>query len=88
MREDLGRRKRLKEIQILRKEIQAGWNNFQIRRNEIQIKCLAFLRRIEPFQGLTLTPRSKFAAVLPPSSPGLSLPPTRFGAAMLVRALL
>ncbi len=40
----------MKEIQIFRNEIQAGWNKFQIRRNEIQIECLAFLRRIEPFQ--------------------------------------
>ncbi len=31
-----------KEIQIFRNEIQAGWNKFQIRRNEIQIKILDF----------------------------------------------
>ena len=40
---------------ILRNEIQAQWNEFQIRRNEVQS---TFLRRIEPFQGLTLTPTS------------------------------
>ena len=40
----------MKENQIFRNEIQAGWNKFQIRRNEIQIKIPTFLRRIEPFQ--------------------------------------
>jgi hypothetical protein len=40
----------MKENQIFRKEIQAGWNKFQIRRNEIQTKILTFLRRIESFQ--------------------------------------
>ena len=47
-----------KEIQVFRHEIQAEWNKFQIRRNEIQIETLAFLRRIEPFQSLTPTPRA------------------------------
>ena len=46
----------MKEIQIFRNEIQARWNKFQIRRNEIQIKMPQFLRRIQPFQWLTLTP--------------------------------
>jgi hypothetical protein len=32
----------MKEIQIFRKEIQAGGNKFQIRRNEIQIKNPCF----------------------------------------------
>ena len=50
----------MKEIQIFRKEIQAGRNKFQIRRNEIQIKIPTFLRRIEPFQRLTLTPTAFF----------------------------
>jgi hypothetical protein len=44
------------EIQILRNEIQARRNEIQIQHNEIQIKSLHFLRRIEPFQEVTLTP--------------------------------
>jgi hypothetical protein len=32
----------MKEMQIFPKEIQAGWNKFQISRNEIQIQILHF----------------------------------------------
>jgi hypothetical protein len=32
----------MKETQIFRNEIQAGWNKFQISRNELQIQILHF----------------------------------------------
>ena len=46
----------MKEIQIFRNEIQAGWNRFQIRRNKFQIQISTFFRWIGPFQCLTPTP--------------------------------
>jgi hypothetical protein len=51
------------EIQVFRNEIQADRNKFQIRRNEIQIKSFDFLRRIEPYQGVTPTPHGLFRFV-------------------------
>jgi hypothetical protein len=44
------------EIQIFRNEIKAG----RIRRNKIQIQTSDFLRRIEPYQGVTPTPTAFF----------------------------
>jgi hypothetical protein len=65
-----------KEIQISRNKIQAGRNKFQIQRNEIQIKSLHFLRRVEPYQGLTPTPTAFFLYCAPrpeePAKAGLS----------------
>jgi hypothetical protein len=77
-----------KEIQIFRNKIQAGRNKFQVRRNEIQIKILQFPSPNLAFSMTYANPKiANLAAVLPPSRPGLSRPPTRFGAAGLVRAL-
>jgi hypothetical protein len=50
----------MKEIQIFRNEIQAGRKRFQIRRNEIQMKSLHFLRGIEPSQMVRRSPTAFF----------------------------
>ena len=51
---------RAEQIKIQRNEIQAGWTNSKSRRNEIQMKSLDFLRRIEPYQRVTRTPTAFF----------------------------
>ena len=54
------RRWRMKEIQIFRNEIQAGWNKFQIRRNEIQIKSLLSFAECSLFNDLRRPPQHFF----------------------------
>ena len=53
---------RRKEIQTFRKEIQAGWNKFQIRRNEIQIQIIRFPSPYRAFSMAYADPHSIFYA--------------------------